>query len=143
METGPVKKRPSADAAARILRQDANAGASAKKQAARPGSKNAQPAPSAANATPAETSAATGTSYLYVKSFLREDRAKEAAKTIEALGMPADVSQKHVGNADVYIVYSGPYPNAQVASAMQKLEEKGFSNVRSMPVPASGRNANQ
>ena len=66
-----------------------------------------------------------------------------AASKIEALGMPADVSQKHVGNADVYIVYSGPYPNAQVASAMQKLEEKGFSNVRSMPVPSSGKSAKQ
>jgi hypothetical protein len=78
-----------------------------------------------------------------VKSFLREDRAKEAVTRIEALGMPADVVQKHVGNADVFIVYSGPYPDAQIASAMQKLEEKGFSNVRSAPVPVRGGNEKQ
>jgi hypothetical protein len=75
-----------------------------------------------------------------VKTFLREDRAKEAETRIEGLGMPAGVVQKHVGNADVFIVYSGPYPDAQIASAMQKLEEKGFSNVRSVPVPGSGGN---
>jgi hypothetical protein len=80
---------------------------------------------------------------LYVKTFLREDRAKEAETRIEGLGMPAGVVQKHVGNADVFIVYSGPYPDAQVASAMQKLEAKGFSNVRSVPVPTSGGNAKQ
>ena len=55
--------------------------------------------------------------------------------------MPADVVPKHVGNADVFIVYSGPYPNAEVASAMQKLEAKGFLNVQSVPVPTSGGNA--
>jgi len=140
METGPVKKRPSADAAARILRQDANAGAAAKKQAA---NRNSQAAPSADSATPAEKPSATGASYLYVKSFLREDRAKDAESKIEALGMPADVRQKHVGNEDVYIVFSGPYPNAQVASAMQKLEEKGFSNVRVVPLSPAGKKANQ
>ena len=140
METGPVRKRPSADAAARILRQDANAGAAAKKQAA---TKNFRAAPSADSATPAEKPSATGASYLYVKSFLREDRAKDAESKIEALGMPADVRQKHVGNEDVYIVFSGPYPNAQVASAMQKLEEKGFSNVRVVPLSPAGKKANQ
>jgi len=70
--------------------------------------------------------AATGASYLYVKSFLREDRAKEAEAQIEGLGMPAGVIQKRVGSADLYIVYSGPYPDAQVASAMQKAGAKGF-----------------
>ena len=122
--------RPSAAEAAKTLRNDdAASKTTAKRQSA---GKDAAPE------TPAP--AATGASYLYVKSFLREDRAKEAKTKIEDLGMPAGVVQKHVGNADVFIVYSGPYPDAQVASAMQKLEEKGFSNVRSVPVPSSGGN---
>src|SRR5271156_5489338 len=124
---GGLRVRPSAAEAAKTLRNDdAASKTTAKRQSA---GKDAAPE------TPA--TAATGASYLYVKSFLREDRAKEAKTKIEDLGMPAGVVQKHVGNADVFIVYSGPYPDAQVASAMQKLEEKGFSNVRSVPVPSS------
>ncbi len=128
-----LRKRPSGEEAAKILRNDDAASKNAaKKQRQRNDAQPETPAP-----------AATGASYLYVKSFLREDRAKEAETKIEGLGMPAGVVQKHIGKADVYIVYSGPYPDAQVASAMQKLEEKGFSNVRSVPVPGSGGNEKQ
>ena len=129
---GGLRGRPSAEAAKILRSDDAASKASAKKQ---PKKNDVQPE--------IPTPAATGASYLYVKTFLREDRAKEAETRIEGLGMPAGVVQKHVGNADVFIVYSGPYPDAQVASAMQKLEAKGFSNVRSVPVPTSGGNAKQ
>jgi len=130
---GGLRARPSAAEAARTLRNDDAASKNAaKRQPQRNDAQAETPAP-----------AATGASYLYVKSFLREDRAKEAETRIEGLGMPAGVVQKHIGKADVYIVYSGPYPDAQVASAMQKLEEKGFSNVRSVPVPGSGGNEKQ
>jgi Protein kinase domain len=126
---GGLRARPSAAEAAKILRNDAAPKTNAKRQAAKKDVPPETPAP-----------AVTGASYLYVKTFLREDRAKEAKTKIEDLGMPAGVVQKHVGNADVFIVFSGPYPDAQIASAMQKLEEKGFSNVRSVPVPGSGGN---
>src|ERR1700735_866366 len=130
---GGLRARPSADAAAKILRSDdAALKAGSKKQ---PKKNDAQPVP--------PVPAATGASYLYVKTFLREDRAQEAKTKIEALGMPAAVSQKHVGSADVYVLYSGPYLDAEVANAMQKLEEKGFPNVRSVPVPKSGGIAKQ
>jgi Protein kinase domain len=129
---GGLRARPSAAEAAKILRNDATPKANAKRQAAKKDVPPETPAP-----------AITGASYLYVKTFLREDRAKEAQTKIEDLGMPAGVVQKHVGNADVFIVFSGPYPDAQVASAMQKLEEKGFSNVRSVPVPGSGGKENK
>jgi serine/threonine protein kinase len=129
---GGLRARPSAAEAAKILRNDDAPKTTAKRQAAKKDVPPETPAP-----------AITGASYLYVKSFLREDRAKEAKTKIEDLGMPAGVVQKHVGNADVFIVFSGPYPDAQVASAMQKLEEKGFSNVRSVPVPGSGGKENK
>ena len=128
-----VRARPSAAEAAKTLRNDeAASNPTGKRQ---PKKNDALPV--------APTPAATGASYLFIKSFLREDRAREAKTRIAALGLPADVVPKHVGNADVFIVYSGPYPDAEVASAMQKLEEKGFSNVRSMPVPVSGKNGKQ
>ena len=140
METGPVKKKPSADAAARILREDANARAGARKQAA---TRNAQAAPPAANSTPAEKPAATGASYLWVGRFQREDRAHEAEKRIAALGLPAAVVAKHGDGGDFYIVYSGPYLNDKIAGAMQQLEAKGFSNVRAVALSLVGKNANQ
>jgi cell division septation protein DedD len=130
---GGLRARPSAAEAAKVLRNDVAASkATAKKQ---PKKNDTQPV--------APIPAATGASYLFVKSFLREDRAQEAKTKIEALGMPAGVVSKHGAAGDFYIVYSGPFPDAQVASAMQKLEEKGFSNVRSAPVPLRGGNAKQ
>jgi hypothetical protein len=127
---GGLRARPSAAEAAKTLRNDDAA------------SKNAGKRQSAGKDVAPETPApaATGASYLYVKSFLREDRAQEAEKKIEDLGMPGGVVLKRIAGQDVYIVYSGPFPNAQVASAMQKLEEKGFSNVRSVPVTGTGGN---
>jgi hypothetical protein len=127
-----ARPKPSPEAAAEILRKDGDSKAPSKRQ---PAKKALEPEPAATNAT--------GASYLYVKTFLREDRAQEAKTKIEGLGMPAGVVQKHIDSKDVYIVYSGPYPDAQIASAMQKLEEKGFSNVRSFPVPAGGGNEKQ
>ena len=140
METGPVKKKPSADAAARVLRQDASARDAARKQAA---TRNAQAAPSAANSAPAEKPATTGASYLWVGRFQREDRAHEAEKKIAALGLPAAVVAKHGDSGDFYIVYSGPYLNDKIAGAMQQLEAKGFSNVRAVALSLVGKNANQ
>jgi serine/threonine protein kinase len=144
METGPIKKRPSADAAAKILRQDAAARATARKQAAaRPASKNAQAAPSAASPTPADKPATTGASYLWIGRFEREERAHQAEKKIAALGLPAAVIAKHGDNGDFYVVYSGPYLNDKIPGAMQQLEAKGFSNVRAVPLSLVGKNANQ
>ncbi len=127
-----ARHRPSAEDAAKTLRNDAARKINPKRQ---PPRKDVQP--------DIPTPAATGASYLFVKSFLREDRAQEAKTKIEALGMPAGVVSKRGAAGDFYIVYSGPFPDAQVASAMQKLEEKGFSNVRSAPVPLRGGNAKQ
>jgi serine/threonine protein kinase len=140
METGPVRKKPSADAAAKILRQDADARVAARKQAA---TRNAQDAPSAANVTPAEKPSTTGASYLWVGRFEREDRAKAAEKKISALGLPAAVVAKHGDNGNFYIVYSGPYLNDKIPGAMQQLETKGFSNVRAVSLSLVGKNANQ
>src|ERR1700683_3531508 len=80
---GGLRPRPSAEEAANTLRKDDAPKTNSKRQAAR---KDVAPE------TP--TPAATGASYLYVKSLLREDRAKEAETQIEGLGMPAGVIQK-------------------------------------------------
>jgi cell division septation protein DedD len=140
METGPVKKhfRPSADAAAATLRADAAAKNAGKNPAAKKPGQSAVAA-SAAPATPASSAAAPAASYLWVGRFQREDRAQEAEKKIASLGLPAAVLAKHGDNGDFYIVYSGPYLNDKIAGAMQQLEAKGFSNVRSVPIPLADR----
>lgn len=130
-----LRKRPSGDEAAKILRED---DAAAKNGAKKPGAKKNVAPETPAPETPAPATA--GASYLYVKTFLREDRAQEAEKKIEDLGMPGGVVLKRIAGQDVYILYSGPFPDAQIASAMQKLEAKGFSNVRSVPVTGTGGN---
>ncbi len=142
METGPVKKpfRPSPDAAAATLRADAVARNGGKN----PGTKKStQPAPSTTTDTAASAAATSGASYLWVGRFQREARAQETEKKIEGFGMPAGVVAKHGIAGDYYIVYSGPFPNQQIAGAMQKLEEKGFSNVRSVPISPANKNAKQ
>ena len=141
METGPVKKpfRPSPDAAAATLRADAAAKNAEKNPA---GKKSAQP--SAATSTPASPAltGTTGASYLLIGHYIREDRAKVAAKTIDGLGMPTGVIPKHGLAGDYYVVYSGPFPNEQIAGAMKKLRDQGFY-VRSMPVTAGNKNVKQ
>ncbi len=141
-ETPPVKKlaRPSPDAAAATLRADAAAKNSGKNPAAK---KSAQPAPSNSPVTGASTAGTSRASYLWVGRFQREDRAKAAEKKISALGLPAAVLPKHGDNGDFYIVYSGPYLNEKIASAMEQLEAKGFSNVRAVPLPLADKNAKQ
>jgi hypothetical protein len=142
METGPVKKhfRPSPDAAAATLRADAAAKNAGKNPAAKKPGQSAVAA-SAPPATAASSAAAPGASYLWVGRFQREDRAQEAEKKIASLGLPAAVLAKHGDNGDFYIVYSGPYLNDKIAGAMQQLEAKGFSNVRSVPIPLADKNS--
>jgi serine/threonine protein kinase len=133
-------KRPSADEAAATLRADAAAQSPGKKPVTK---KSAQPA--VANSTPpaaALMSGTTGASYLLIGHYIREDRAKDAAKTIDGLGMSSGVIPKHGLAGDYYVVYSGPFPNEQIAGAMKKLRDQGFY-VRSMPVTTGNKNAKQ
>src|SRR3984885_9387415 len=139
METGPVKKRlrPSADAAAATLRADAAARNGGKTPAAKKSAQSS--AATSTPATPTLTSGTTGASYLLIGHYIREDRAKDAAKTIDGLGMPTGVIPKHGLAGEYYVVYSGPFPNEQIASAMKKLRDQGFY-VRSMPVTFGNKN---
>jgi hypothetical protein len=141
-ETPPIKKpsRPSPDAAAATLRADAAAKTSGKNPAVK---KPLEPAPSNSSGPGTSAAGTSRASYLFVGRFQREDRAKAAEKKISALGLPAALLTKHGDNGDYYIVYSGPYLNEKIASAMEQLEAKGFSNVRAVPLPLADKNTKQ
>lgn len=128
----PETLRPSPDEAAKTLREDAAARSALKKRLGR------KPVES-------EVAKATGSgaSYLLVGHYQREERAEVEQKKIEGLGMPAGVRTKHGPGGDFFVVYSGPFLNGEIASVMQKLEQKGYSNVHAIAISVPGGNEKQ
>ena len=124
METGPVNKRKGGGQAAEVLRRDEKSKED--------------------SAASAERQFQGGAAYLYVVRYGKEERAQEAAKKIEDLGLPAGVSaRKGLGGGQFYVVYSGPFLQKNAASAMEQLEQHGFSNVHLVSLPTAGGNPNQ
>jgi hypothetical protein len=130
METGPTKRKGGGQAA-QILRRDAESKQEARQQAKEDSTVSTD--------APAQNSAA----YLYVGRFGKEERAQDAAKKIEDLGLPAGVIPRHGPTGDFYLVYSGPFLQKNAASKMEQLEEHGFSNVHVIAIPTSGGNPKQ
>jgi hypothetical protein len=132
METGPVNKRKGGGQAEEILRRDEESEAEPRRKSK----------PDAAAST-AEAAAEGGAAYLYVVRYGKEDRAQEAAKKIEDLGLPAGVATRKGLAGSFYVVYSGPFLQKNAASAMELLEQHGFSNVHLVSLPTAGGNPNQ
>ncbi|HXZ14293.1 MAG TPA: protein kinase [Candidatus Sulfotelmatobacter sp.] len=76
-----------------------------------------------------------GKTYLWVGRFQKEDRAQEAAKKIEELGLPVEIVPKRNGNQQVYVVFAGPFSAERVPSVKQWLQSQGFLTVRSIDKP--------
>jgi hypothetical protein len=87
------------------------------------------------------TAAANALSYLWVGRFERGEKARATAKKIEDMDLPAMVIPRHLASGDFFAVFCGPIETKKVSSVMQRLEEKGFSNVRSVASPTANRNA--
>ena len=80
--------------------------------------------------------------YLWVGRYEKKDRAQNAAKKIEDLGLPALVVPRHGLVENFFIVLSGPYDSKRISSVSEWLEEQGFSQVREFkwPPAKSGMN---
>jgi hypothetical protein len=80
----------------------------------------------------------TNSMYLWVGRFEREDKAQAAAKKVEDLQLPASIVPRALGSAKYYAVFCGPIDAKRAVVVTEKLEAKGFSNVRQVSNPMSG-----
>jgi hypothetical protein len=80
----------------------------------------------------------TNSMYLWVGRFEREDKAQAAAKKVEDLQFPASIVPRSLGSVKYYAVFCGPIDAKRAVVVTEKLEAKGFSNVRQVSNPMSG-----
>ncbi|HXA56370.1 MAG TPA: protein kinase [Candidatus Acidoferrum sp.] len=143
----------SAPASATTTQPANTAAPAAAKPAAAPGSapadvqqradsafKESAPATSNQTATNASQNAAPqmgsvlrggGPSYIWVARFDREDRAQDASRRIQGLGLPSVVvPRRELGGKQAYVVFTGPVAPARIPSEIDWLKTQGFPNVR-------------
>jgi serine/threonine protein kinase len=77
----------------------------------------------------------TNSMYVWVGRFEREDKAQAAAKKVEDLQLPASIVPRSIGSAKFYAVFCGPIDSKRVGAVSEKLEAKGFLNVRPVSNP--------
>ncbi len=73
--------------------------------------------------------------YLLVGRFEREDKAQAASKKIEDLHLPAEIVPRNLGQGKFFAVFCGPIDAKRVGPVTERLEAKGFSNVRAFTSP--------
>jgi Protein kinase domain len=90
-----------------------------------------------ANSTksPGSNSVITNSMYVWVGRFEREDKAQAAAKKVEDLQLPASIVPKSLGSVKYYAVFCGPIDSKRVGTVSERLEAKGFLNVRPVSNP--------
>jgi serine/threonine protein kinase len=85
----------------------------------------------------------TNSMYVWVGRFERENKAQAAAKKVEDLQLPASIVPRSFGSAKYYAVFCGPIDSKRVGAVSEKLEAKGFSNVRPVSHPFAGSKQKQ
>ncbi len=83
-------------------------------------------------------------SYIWVARFDREDRAQDASRKIQGLGLTSVVIPRRIGgDKRAFVVLSGPFPATRIPSVIDWLRTQGFQNVREIKIPTGqlrGRN---
>jgi len=85
----------------------------------------------------------TGSRYLWIGRFPKEDRAQAAAKKIEEFGLPVAIIPKRGAGGEAFVVFAGPFGAKRVPSVMEWLKAQGFKGVRVVPAPLGKQNSNQ
>jgi serine/threonine protein kinase len=112
-----------------------------KPEASAPVSKSARKPADGAPPQAAEAGASeAGSGYLWVGRYEREDRAQEAAKKIEDLGLPVSVIPRY-NNAgeEFYVVLSGPFGEDRLSSVTDWLATQGFPGVHTIRNPLANQ----
>jgi serine/threonine-protein kinase len=73
---------------------------------------------------------ASGGTYLWIGRFAMEYRARETAKKIEDLGLPAAVVPRRNPNGEFFVVLCGPFAPKKIPDVLPQLESQGFSDIR-------------
>ena len=97
--------------------------------------KNAHTQPSNSSKGSGSSSVITNSMYLLVGRFEREDKAQAASKKIEDLHLPAEIVPRSLGSTKFFAVFCGPIDAKRVGPVTERLEAKGFSNVRPFTSP--------
>jgi serine/threonine protein kinase len=105
--------------------------------------KNSRAGTSNAAKAPGSNPVITNSMYVWVGRFEREDKAQAAAKKVEDLQLPASIVPRSLGSAKFYAVFCGPIDSKRVGAVSEKLEAKGFSNVRPVSNPFAGSKQKQ
>jgi serine/threonine protein kinase len=100
--------------------------------------KNSRPGASSSAKSPGSNSVITNSMYVWVGRFEREDKAQAAAKKVEDLQLPASIVPKSLGSVKYYAVFCGPIDSKRVGAVSERLEAKGFLNVRPVSNPFAG-----
>jgi serine/threonine protein kinase len=88
--------------------------------------------------SPGSNPVITNSMYMWVGRFEREDKAQAAAKKLEDLQLPASIVPKSIGSVKYYAVFCGPIDSKRVGAVSERLEAKGFLNVRPVSNPFAG-----
>jgi serine/threonine protein kinase len=112
-----------------------------KPEASAPASKPARKPADGALPQAAEAGAGeAGSGYLWVGRYEREDRAQEAAKKIEDLGLPVSVIPRYNNAGDeFYVVLSGPFGEDRLSSVTDWLATQGFPGVHTIRNPLANQ----
>src|SRR5215831_8196477 len=70
-----------------------------------------------------------GPSYIWVSRFEREERAQDASRKIQGLGLPSVVVPRS-GATPAYVVFAGPFSPSRVSSVVDWLKTQGFASAR-------------
>jgi serine/threonine protein kinase len=99
-----------------------------------------QPADDALPQTADAGASNAAAAYLWVGRYEREDRAQEAAKKIEELGLPVSVIPRY-NNAgeEFYVVLSGPFDGKRLSSVADWLVTQGFPGVHPIRSPLANQ----
>jgi len=82
---------------------------------------------------PAPAAADQRTPYILVGRYQRQDRAQDASKKVEDLGLPVVlVPRRNLIGGDFYVLFSGPFSPQKLQGAIEKLEIAGFSNLHAV-----------
>lgn len=78
----------------------------------------------------------SGPSYIWVARYDREDRAQDASRKIQSLGLTSVVIPRPAEKGKhAYVVVSGPFPPSRIPSVIDWLRTQGFTNVREVKMP--------